>query len=42
MHACLAVRSVKHMKTRFKGEKSDELRREYPLRELLKKGVQGK
>ena len=30
------------MKTRLKGEKSDELRREYPLRELLKKGVQGK
>lgn len=30
------------MKTRSKGEKSDELRREYPLRELLKKGVQGK
>jgi hypothetical protein len=30
------------MKTRFKGEKGDELRREYPLRELLPKGVQGK
>ena len=30
------------MKTRSKAEKHDELRAEYPLRELLKKGVQGK
>ena len=30
------------MKTRSRGEKGDELRPEYDLRELLKKGVQGK
>ena len=30
------------MKTRSKGEKTDELRPEYDLRELLKEGVQGK
>jgi hypothetical protein len=30
------------MKTRPKGEKSDELRPEYDLGEMLKRGIQGK
>jgi len=36
------VKSERHMKKKSKGEKADNLRSEYDLRELLKDGVQGK
>jgi len=36
------VKSERHMKKKSKGEKVDDLRPEYDLRELLKDGVQGK
>jgi hypothetical protein len=38
----LLERSVKHMKTKSKDEKTDELRLEYDLAALLKEGVRGK
>jgi hypothetical protein len=41
-HGNLLERSVKHMKTKFKDEKTDELRSEYDLAALLKEGVRGK
>jgi len=36
------VKSERYMKKKSKGEKADDLRPEYDLRELLKDGVQGK
>ena len=36
------MKSERHMKKKSKGEKVDDLRPEYDLRELLKDGVQGK
>ena len=36
------MKSERHMKKKSKGEKADDLRPEYDLRELLKDGVQGK
>ncbi len=36
------MKSERHMKKKSKGEKVDDLRPEYDLRELLKGGVQGK
>ena len=36
------MKSERHMKKKSKGEKADNLRSEYDLRELLKDGVQGK
>ena len=36
------MQSGRHMKKKSKGEKADDLRPEYNLRELLKGGVQGK
>jgi hypothetical protein len=41
-HGNLLERSVKYMKTKSKDEKADELRPEYDLSVLLKKGVRGK
>ena len=38
----LPERNVKHMKTKSKNEKADELRSEYDLAALLKEGVRGK
>ena len=42
MHDGLPVQSERHMKKKSKNDKSDDLRPEYDLRELLKDGVQGK
>jgi hypothetical protein len=42
VHGSLPVKSERHMKKKSKGEKVDDLRPEYDLRELLKDGVQGK
>jgi len=42
VHAGLPVQSERHMKKKSKDDKSDDLRPEYDLRELLKDGVQGK
>ena len=36
------MKSERYMKKKSKGEKADDLRPEYDLRELLKDGVQGK
>jgi hypothetical protein len=36
------VQSERHMNKKFKDDKTDDLRPEYDLRELLKDGVQGK
>ncbi|MCJ7773361.1 MAG: hypothetical protein MUP22_09540 [Desulfobacterales bacterium] len=36
------MQSERRMKKKLKGEKADDLRPEYELRELLKGGVQGK
>ena len=36
------MKSERHMKKKSKGEKVDDLRPEYDLRELLRDGVQGK
>jgi len=38
----LIERNVRHMKTKSKDEKVDELRPEYDLAALLKEGVRGK
>jgi len=38
----LPARSEKHMKKKSRDEKTDDLRPEYDLRELLKSGIQGK
>jgi hypothetical protein len=40
--APLKLRNVKHMKTKSRDEKVEELRHEYDLAALLKNGVQGK
>ncbi len=42
MHEGLLVQSERHMKKKSKDDKTDDLRPEYDLRELLKDGVQGK
>jgi len=42
VHEALPVQSERHMKKKSKDDKTDELRPEYDLRELLKDGVQGK
>lgn len=36
------MQSERHMNKKFKDDKTDDLRPEYDLRELLKDGVQGK
>ncbi len=42
MHEGLLVQSERHMNKKSKDDKTDDLRPEYDLRELLKDGVQGK
>ncbi len=42
MHGNLPVQSAKPMKKKSRDEKTDDLRPEYDLRELLKGGIQGK
>ena len=42
VHDGLPVQSERHMNKKSKDDKSDDLRSEYDLRELLKNGVQGK